>query len=264
MSKTKIISISNQKGGVGKTTTTVNLAAGLAEQGKKVLCIDLDPQGNLSDYLGYQGDELPTMSELMLACANNSPVDPSACVRYSEKNNLEYIPSNIALSSAEFFLSGAFAREKILRRILRDERLSSYDYIFIDCLPSLGILLVNALSASDSVIIPVQAQKFSLDGLDLFLPVFEQVKQNINEGLSLEGILVTMIDNTRMSKAVEEALTERFGSLVFENKIHRSVKATNSSYEQISLVTLRGDSDYAKLGEEYFALSKELIERQNA
>lgn len=255
MTKTKIIAISNQKGGVGKTTTAVNLAAGLVALGKKVLCIDLDPQGNLSDYLGFQGDELPTISELMLSYASNSPADPSACIRYSEKNNLYYIPSNIALSSAEFFLATCFAREKILLKILRSETLADYDYILIDCLPSLGILLINALTAADSVIIPVQAQKFSLDGLNLFLPVFNQVKENLNESLKIEGILLTMVDNTVMAKSVEKALEDEYGDLLFKSRIHRSVEATNSSYEQVNLVT----QSKSRLGKEYAELSCELL-----
>lgn len=258
MTKPKIISISNQKGGVGKTTTTVNLAAGLQANGKKVLCIDLDPQGNLSDYLGYQPDELPTMSDLMLCFANNSYVNPAEAIKTSSQNNLDYIPSNIALSSAEFFLATCFAREKILKKILNDDNLKDYDYILIDCLPSLGILLVNALSAADSVIIPVQAQKFSLDGIKLFIPVFEQVKSNINEKLKIEGILATMIDNTNMSKAVEDTLKQQFGELVFKNSIHRSVEATNSTYECLNLVAQKN----SRLGAEYLSLAQELIERE--
>ena len=253
----KIISIANQKGGVGKTTTTVNLAAALAvEKNKKVLCIDFDPQSNLSDYLGYipQDGDI-TISELMSDVVNGKEIHPLKAIKHSENNKVDYIPSNIVLSSAEFFLSSAISRETVLKRILENEELSDYDYIIIDCLPSLSILLINALSATNEIIIPVQAQKFSLDGLKLFMPVYEQVRRNINMNLKIKGILLTMSDNTNMAKAVNQCLVDEYKDLVFETKIHRSVEATNSTYEHKSMIF----SKSSKLGKEYLALANEII-----
>lgn len=252
----KVISIANQKGGVGKTTTALNIAAGLLKIGKKVLLIDLDPQSNLSQYLGYEPDNRPTISELMSTAVNGSTLKASECIRTS-KENIDYIPSNITLSSADFFLITAMSRETVLKKVLGDEALKVYDYIIIDCLPSLGILLINALAASDSVLIPVQAQKFALDGLDLLLNIYSMVKTNINPGLKIEGVLITMADNTNMSNAVTEILIKRFQDNVFTTRISRSVEATNSTYEQKSLVEKKN----SKLGKEYIAVTQELINR---
>lgn len=256
MSKPKVIAIANQKGGVGKTTTALNIAAGLVKVEKKVLLVDLDPQGNLSQYLGFEPDGNPTVSELMSCAVSGNPLKASDCIRTS-KENIDYIPSHITLSSADFFLITAMNREQVLKKVLSDEALSAYDYIIIDCLPSLGILLVNALAASDSVLIPVQAQKFALDGLDLLLDIYSMVKANINSLLEIEGVLITMADNTNMSKAVCAELAERFADKVFSTRISRSVEATNSTYEQKSLVATKS----SRLGREYIAVTQELIDR---
>lgn len=253
----KIISIANQKGGVGKTTSAVNLAAALAELGKKVLCIDFDPQGNLSDYLDYKGSDAPTISHLMYDVVNDVEINPVSSICHSSFENLDYIPSTIALSSAECFLVSAVARETVLKRILQNDELleSGYDYVIIDCLPSLGVLLVNALAASDSVIIPVQAQKFSLDGLQMFLATFRQIQKNINPNLKIDGILLTMRDNTNMSGAVELSLRSEYEDVVFEQSIGKSVEATNSTYEHKPLVFHKT----SKLGKEYMSLAEEMI-----
>ncbi len=155
----KIISIVKQKGGVGKTTTALNIGAGLSKLGKKVLLIDLDPQSNLTKYLNhdYEQDK-PNISDLMLDISNNKKVNIKNSICTNDKENLDYIPSNISLSSADLFLSQTMCREKVLDKIVKNTSLSNYDYIIIDCLPSLSILLVNALACSDSIIIPVQAQ----------------------------------------------------------------------------------------------------------
>ncbi len=253
----KIIAIANQKGGVGKTTTAFNLATGLVQQGKRVLLIDLDPQGNLTDYIGYVPDELPTISDLMHDASTGKKPDAAAAIRTNQAEGVDYIPSNILLSSAEMFLSSCFSREKVLKKILSQECLKQYDYILIDCLPSLGVLLVNALTASDSVIIPVQAQKFSLDGIDLLMRIIHTVQEDLNEQLVIDGVLVTMVDNTVMARAVVDALSEQFGDKLFQAKISKSVEATNSTYEQKSLIA----SKSSKLGAQYAEVVEELLRR---
>lgn len=255
--QTKIISIANQKGGVGKTTTTLNLAKALKEKGKRVLLVDLDPQSNLSEYLGYEHNSSNTTISTLMSNAVNGNVKDVACAINCNKEGLDYIASDIQLSSAEIFLINAMSRETVLKRILNQKELQCYDYIVIDCLPSLGILMVNALAASDYVIVPVQAQKFALDGITLFQNVFNMVKTNLNPSLELMGVLVTMFDKTNMAKAVREELEETFGNKLFDTVISKSVEATNSTYLQKSLVSQKS----SKLGKQYVELSNEFIER---
>lgn len=257
MKNTKIISIANQKGGVGKTTTALNLAAALKQKGNKVLLVDFDPQANLSEYLGFRYDKTkPTISTLMSNLVNGNQMDPAHSI-YKNAEGLHYIASDIQLSSAEIFLINAMSRETVLKRILRVGDLEKYDYIIIDCLPSLGILMVNALAASDYVIAPVQAQKFALDGISLFLNAFKMVRTNLNPDLKLAGILLTMYDNTNMAKAVRETLYEQYKDFLFNTTISRSVEATNSTYEQKSLVSRKN----SKLGKQYIELAEEFLER---
>lgn len=189
--------------------------------------------------------------------AVNGNVKNITCAINCNKEGLDYIPADIQLSSAEIFLINAMSRETVLKRILNQKELECYDYIVIDCLPSLGILMVNALAASDYVIVPVQAQKFALDGISLFQNVFNMVKSNLNPKLELMGVLVTMFDKTNMAKAVKEELEETFGSKLFNTFISKSVEATNSTYLQRSLVSQRN----SKLGQQYIELSNEFMER---
>lgn len=254
--KPKIISIVNQKGGVGKTTTALNLAAGLVQKKKRVLLVDLDPQMNLTEYLGHEPDGGPCVADLMLTATQGGEADCREAIR-TNKEGIDYIPSNIRLASADMFLAQAMFREQILKAVLSTPLFADYDYILIDCLPSLGILLTNAMIASDSLIIPVQAQKFALDGIDALMQAYELVKRRANPQLSIDGVLLTMADGTNMAKAVEDELRERFSGVTFETVIRRSVEATNSTYAQQSLVS--GKS--SRLGEQYRNVVNELLER---
>ena len=199
-----VIALCNQKGGVGKTTSAVNIGSALQIMGKKVLLIDLDPQANLSSYLGFENDDKPTITHLMMSAVTGQKVDVSDTIRHNEMNKLDFIPSDIMLSNAEVILIQAISREQVLSRILRNPIFQNYDYILIDCLPSLGVLLTNALAAANGLIIPVQVQKFALDGLQSLTDIFEKIKTTINEDLELIGVLPTMVDSTNMS--IEEVV----------------------------------------------------------
>lgn len=253
-----IISVSNQKGGVGKTTTVVNLAAALVKEGHSVLCVDLDPQANMSSYLGYEDGEQPTISTLMQKATTVAPLDDD--VRQAilvNDEGIHFIASDIFLSSADVFLATVMCREQTLKKLLTTEPVQSFDYIFIDCPPTLGILLTNALVASDKIIIPVQAQKFGYDGLSSLYSVIGLVQAQIKPELEVVGILLTMFDNTNMSKMVYDALYSEYKDLVFKSFIHKRTEAPNSTLNQCSMV---GDTK-SVLGGEYIRAAKELHER---
>ena len=255
----KIIAIANQKGGVGKTTTTMSLGAALARKGKKVLLIDFDPQGNLSDYLGYEGGKKPTVYELLIATLRNFDFDATECIHRNERENLDYIPATISLSGAEMELQSAISRESVLKWALTDPVFTQYDYIFIDCLPSLGQLTLNAFTAADSVIVPVQSQKFAVDGIQALMQLLKLAQQRLNPNLKLEGIVQTMFDRTGMAHAVADALDSQYNELIFKTVIHRSVEAANSTAKHQSLVSYKN-----KLGVEYSELAAEFLKREGA
>lgn len=253
----KIIAICNQKGGVGKTTTTFNLGAALTlKKNKKVLLIDLDPQANLSEYLCFAGDNNVTMTQLISEVSRRSMITSDIVknsIRYNDKNKLYYIPADINLANSETVMTTALARETILKRILLPEVVNQFDYVLIDCLPSLGILLINAMTAATGMIIPVQTQKFSLDGLQALTSLFLQVRATINPSLTLTGVLATMVDNTTVCKSALRVLADEYNNL-FRTVIHKSVEAAKSSETGIALCKTKN-----RLGEEYSNLANEVL-----
>lgn len=221
-----IIAMCNQKGGVGKTTSTINMGAALAEFGRKVLLVDLDPQGALSAGLGISHEELDITVHNLLVDNSSSIFD---AILPSGVENLDLVPANIDLSAAEIQLVNEVGREQALARALRPV-MKDYDFIIIDCQPSLGLLTVNALSCADSVMIPVESEYFSLRGLALLMDTVEKVRDRLNFKLEVLGILVTMFDRrTLHAREVMERLVEAFGDKVFDSVITRTVRFPETS-----------------------------------
>ncbi|MBQ2541585.1 MAG: ParA family protein [Paludibacteraceae bacterium] len=251
----KIISLANQKGGVGKTTTSINLAAALAQQGKRVLLIDADPQANASSGLGI---DIQQMNNTIYECLINR-IDPHTAVVHTSVKRLDIIPSHIDLVGAEIEMLNIEHRETVMKQILGQLR-AEYDYILIDCSPSLGLLTVNALTASDSVIIPVQCEFFALEGIAKLLNTIKIIKSQLNPALQIEGFLLTMYDNRlRLSNQVYEEVKRHFGDLVFNTVISRNVRLSEAPSHGLSIIEYDASSKGAK---NYIALAKELIKRQ--
>ena len=255
--KPKIIAIANQKGGVGKTTTTLNLAAAFAEVGHRVLVLDLDPQGNASTGLGSLADkrEFTTYDVLV------GQVVEERFVIQTELKNLYLIPSTTDLSSADIELASNKNRSKLLRTVLNKSDLSKYDYIFFDCPPSLNVLTVNALIAADSLIIPLQSEFFALEGLSQLLMSVREVRGLGNPALRIEGVALTMFDGrNRLSLQVEADARENLGELVFKTMIPRNVRISEAP--SFSMPVLSYDSR-SKGAAAYRALAQEVLLRQN-
>ncbi|WP_297849702.1 ParA family protein [uncultured Corynebacterium sp.] len=250
-----IISMVNQKGGVGKTTSSINLGACLAEQGRKVLLVDLDPQGALSAGLNVSHDEdQVTVYDLMLD--NTSSIH--AAIKHTNVSGLDLVPANIDLSAAEIQLVNEVGREQTLGRALRPVR-GEYDFIIIDCQPSLGLLTVNALACSQGVIIPMECEYFSLRGLALLTDTVEKVRDRINFDLDIVGILVTMFDRrTTHAREVMDRVVEVFGDRVFDTVITRTVRFPETSVAGEPIITWAPNSPGA---EQYRNLALEVIER---
>ena len=257
--KAVVLAVSNQKGGTGKTTTCENLGIGLAQEGKKVLLVDTDPQASLTVALGYpRPDELPfTLSDAMEKIMTEQPIAPGEGLLHHPEG-VDLMPANIMLSGLEVSLVNAMNREKILKQYLDTVR-REYDFILLDCMPSLGMLTVNALAAADQVLIPVQAQYLSAKGLEQLLQTINKVRRQINPKLKIEGILLTMVDSrTNYAKEISALIREAYGSniKVFSTDIPRSVRAAEISAEGRSIFQ---HDPKGKVAEAYRVLTKEVL-----
>ena len=253
----KIISLANQKGGVGKTTTSINLAAALAQEGKRVLLIDADPQANTSSGLGV---DIQQLDNTIYECLING-IDAHHAVLPTSINNLFIIPSHIDLVGAEIEMLDMEHRENILKKVLHSIQ-NEYDYILIDCSPSLGLITINALTASNSIIIPVQCEFFALEGIAKLLNTIKIIKSNLNPSLRIEGFLLTMYDaRLRLSAQVHDEVRRHFGDLVFNTVIARTVRLSEAPSHGMSVLEY---DRYSKGAKNYTNLAKELIRKHQS
>ena len=259
MTKCKVIALANQKGGTAKTTTTLNLGIGLAHQGRKVLLVDADPQGDLTTALGWtDADDLPvTLATQMKKILQDEPFVYNEGILHHEEG-VDIIPTNIELSGMEISLVNAMSREQTLKLYLADLK-KDYDYILIDNMPSLGMLTVNALAAADSVIIPVMAHYLPVKGLEQLMQTIYKVRKQINRKLQIDGILLTMVDRrTNFSKEIIELLHDNYGEYIniFKTAIPFSIRAAETSAEGVSIYK---HDPKGRVAEAYKKLVEEVI-----
>lgn len=257
--KATTIAVINQKGGTGKTTTCENLGVGLAMEGKKVLLVDADPQGSLTVSMGWQDpDTLPiTLSALMQKAMNDQCIPPGEGILHHAEG-VDLIPANIELAGLEVALVNTMSREKVMKQVLENAK-REYDYILIDCTPSLGMLTVNALAAADSALIPVQAQYLSAKGLEQLLQTVQKVRRQINPKLKIEGILLTMTDSrTIYGQQISNLIRQAYGKhlKVFDQTIPRSVRAAETSTTGKSIFQY---DPKVKVAEAYHSIAKGVL-----
>ena len=251
----RIIAVANQKGGVGKTTTSINLAACLAEKGKKVLAVDMDPQGNLTSGLGVDKDSVEkSIYELIIG-----EVDIKEVINKEVLENLDIIPTSIDLSAAEIELIGVDDKEYILRNAI-DQVKDQYDFVIIDCPPSLSMLTINAMTTADSVIVPIQCEYYALDGLSQLIHTVELVKDRLNSKLEIEGVVFTMYDaRTNLSLQVVENVKDNLQQNIYKTIIPRNIRLAEAPSYGLPINKYDPKSTGA---ESYMRLADEVIERE--
>ena len=248
----KVIAIANQKGGVGKTTTAVNLAACLASKGRKVLLVDSDPQGNATS--GYGFDKRSIKKSIYDNLINEVPA--AETIRASAYTGLDILPANIQLAGAEIELVSLMNREGRLKRILEKVK-HNYDYVLIDCPPSLGLLTINALTAASSVIIPVQCEFYALEGISMLMNTIQLVQRNLNPALKLEGVVMTMFDSrTNLAQDVVEEVKKYFTSKLYKTIVPRNVRLSEAPSHGMPVIDYDGKSKGAQV---YMELAEEVI-----
>lgn len=256
----KIIAVVNQKGGVAKTTTAINLGSWLAEMGKEILLVDVDPQANLTQGMGFNKENKTTYKILKREIGFDDAIYKTNIEKENWRGKIDIIPSSIELANAELEFSGEIGRETLLKEAFEDSKLNKennkkYDYMIIDCNPSLGLLTVNALSIADSLIIPMEPSMFALDGMEQLMNVIKLIKKKINSKLTIEGVLLTRVDGrTNIGKEFERELKEIFGNKVFDTIIHQNVDLSNAQTEEVPInlfdKNAKGSKEYKKLAEE--------------
>ena len=265
MSNCKVIALTNQKGGVGKTTTAVNLGVSLAQQNKKVLLIDADAQANLTMSLGYsRPDDLSdTLSSIMQDVIDDNPVNVQKAILHHDEG-VDLLPSNIELSGLEVRLINAISRESVLKTCIHEVK-KNYDTVLIDCMPSLGMLTINALAAADSVVIPTQPHYLSAKGLELLLRSVSKVKRQINPHLRIDGILMTMVmPRTNISKEITATVKSAYGQRikVFDTQIPHSIRAVEATAEGKSIFAYDKGGKVAAAYEQFGKEVAEIGEKQ--